>query len=146
MRPGPAPEVGVWPVRLTAAAAEDPVFAAAPASFPALHWHGDTYDLPPGATRLAESEAYPEQAFRHGRSLGLQFHLEVPASLARQWAELPAYERSMEAALGPGALPGLVERVSEVAPEAMGLGRRLFGGWLAEVLAPGVAVPGAEGG
>ena len=40
--PGPQPEVGVLAVQLTPAAAEDPVFAGAPAAFNALQWHGDT--------------------------------------------------------------------------------------------------------
>lgn len=141
VRPGSAPEVGVWPIRPTAEAASDPVFRVAPAAFPALHWHGDTYDLPPGAIRLAESEAYTEQAFRYGRSLALQFHLEASPALAREWAGLPAYEGSMERALGPGALPALVERMTEIAPAANGLARRLFAGWVAEALAPRLRAP-----
>jgi GMP synthase-like glutamine amidotransferase len=143
VRPGPAPEVGVWPVRLTAEAAGDPVFATAPARFEALHWHGDTYDLPDGAVRLAESDAYPQQAFRYGRSLALQFHLEVSPSLAAEWADLPAYARSIEEALGTGALPRLLDRVTAIAPDAMRLGRRLFAGWLGEALAPRPAAPSA---
>lgn len=51
-----------------------------------LHWHGDTFDLPDGALRLAGSAATPNQGFRAGRNgYALQFHLEVPAAEIRVW-------------------------------------------------------------
>jgi GMP synthase-like glutamine amidotransferase len=45
----------------------------------ALHWHGETYNLPPGCTHLAKSEGCGVQAFEHPSALGLQFHLEATA-------------------------------------------------------------------
>lgn len=56
--------------------------AASPFTFPAeiqvLHWHGDTFSLPPGSVWLAKSEGCAHQAFAVGnRVLGLQFHLEM---------------------------------------------------------------------
>src|SRR5262245_51469863 len=92
--PGERPEVGLLPVELTAAASSDPVFGEAPSSFPTLQWHGDTFELPEGATLLASSPAYPNQAFRIGRSYGLQFHIEVSLELATEWGEVPAYAQS----------------------------------------------------
>ncbi len=51
-----------------------------------LHWHGDTFDLPANAARLASSELYENQAFSVGRhALGLQFHAEVDSTRIEQW-------------------------------------------------------------
>jgi GMP synthase-like glutamine amidotransferase len=71
-------EIGWFPVRLTPEAAASRFFAGLPAAMIVLHWHGETFDLPPGAVRLAESNVCHNQAFEiGGRVLGLQFHLEV---------------------------------------------------------------------
>jgi GMP synthase (glutamine-hydrolysing) len=51
-----------------------------------LHWHGDTFDLPEGATLLAGSSHYPNQAFAWGdNALALQFHPEVKTSHIERW-------------------------------------------------------------
>ncbi len=71
-------EIGWFPVRLTPEAAGSKLFSALPATMTVLHWHGETFDLPPGAVLLAESDVCRNQAFEFdGRVLGLQFHLEV---------------------------------------------------------------------
>jgi GMP synthase (glutamine-hydrolysing) len=131
--PGDEAEVGLLPVELTPAAARDPVFADAPSSFPTLQWHGDSFDLPDGATLLASSPAYSQQAFRYERAYGLQFHLEVTPELASEWGEVPAYAQSLERIRGPGALDRLVDELSENADSTIPLARALFGRWLERV-------------
>lgn len=71
-------EIGWFPVRLTAGGAASPIFAGFAEEFPAFHWHGETFSIPPGATALAASDACAHQAFEaFGRIVGLQFHLET---------------------------------------------------------------------
>ncbi len=55
--------------------------------FTVFHWHGDTFDLPTGATRLALSENYPNQAFQYKSAIGLQFHLEVNEEMVNLWLD-----------------------------------------------------------
>jgi GMP synthase-like glutamine amidotransferase len=72
------PEIGWGPVALADPAGTDLLLGGLPDRLVVLHWHGDTFDLPPGATRLASNRRYANQAFRLGdHAWGLQFHLEV---------------------------------------------------------------------
>ncbi len=90
---GPADEVGPGTVALTAEGRADPVLGAAGKPvLPVVHWHGETFDIPQNAARLAAGELYPNQAFRTGRcAYGLQFHIELDAPLLEGWQEhLPA--------------------------------------------------------
>lgn len=78
--PGPGPEIGPGMVRLTSAALDDPMFGVVDdGDLAVFHWHGDTFDLPRGATLLASSDAYVHQAFRVANAWGLQFHVELRA-------------------------------------------------------------------
>ncbi len=128
---GETPEVGVLPVTLTDEGAGDPVLAGLPRELPTLQWHGDTFDLPTGAVRLAGSPAYPNQAFRWGRAAyGVQFHLEVTGDMAREWAEVPAYVDSLERTLGAGSAGRLFADFDAAAGEMQGHGRSMFDRWI----------------
>lgn len=71
-------EIGWFPVRMAAPAADHPAFAHFPKELIVLHWHGDTFDLPPGAKLLGSSQACRHQVFVCGEKIvGLQFHPEV---------------------------------------------------------------------
>jgi GMP synthase (glutamine-hydrolysing) len=92
---GPEQEIGLGRVELTPEGRADPVLGPAAdgaAGLPVVHWHGDTFDLPTGAVRLASSDRYSNQAFRAGpRAYGFQFHIEVDRPLADAWGpHLPA--------------------------------------------------------
>ena len=127
---GPEPEVGLLPVELTAEGRADPVFGDLDAGLATLQWHGDTFDLPAGATRLASSPAYANQAFRFERAYGVQFHLEVSAEMAREWAEVPEYVASLERTLGPEGAPAFLAEITANAETMRSAGRQLFERWL----------------
>ncbi|MEH2404304.1 type 1 glutamine amidotransferase [Nostoc sp.] len=90
---GQEKEIGWYPIQVTTEAQNYAVFASLPVSFSVFHWHGDTFDLPPGAVRLASSEVCANQAFIYGdRVLGLQFHLESTKDSVQQIVENCASE------------------------------------------------------
>jgi GMP synthase-like glutamine amidotransferase len=119
---------------MTAAAASDPVFAIAPPEFRALQWHGDSWELPAGAVRLAGSDAYQQQAFVYQRAYGVQFHLEVGARLATEWSAVPEYADSLRRLLGDHGLAHLVGEVQRHEHESLALARALFARWLEHVV------------
>jgi GMP synthase-like glutamine amidotransferase len=81
-------EIGWFPLRLTAEGMEAEALKGFPAELPAFHWHGDTFNFPAGAARLAEATACRNQAFAYGNKvIGLQFHLEVTRESVEQLIE-----------------------------------------------------------
>jgi GMP synthase-like glutamine amidotransferase len=84
-------EVGWHDVELTPEGEADPVMGSLVAGdgrpvVKVFHWHGDTFDLPEGAIRLAGSALYENQAFRHGDNVyALQFHIEATEDMIREW-------------------------------------------------------------
>src|SRR5258706_1457472 len=75
---GPQREIGWREVQLREAAREDALFRGCPSTFTPIHWHGDIFELPPGATALASSAQTEHQAFRASEhAWGILFHLEM---------------------------------------------------------------------
>ncbi len=82
----PVKEIGWYEIEPTPEAAADPLFSAMRGREPVFQWHGETFDLPPGAVRLAASDACRNQAFRAAPGIyGLQFHLEVTPEMIADW-------------------------------------------------------------
>ncbi len=69
--------------------------------FSAFHWHSDTFDLPDGATRLAHSEHYANQAFQIGTAIGVQFHFEVDRDMVDGWLDNMANEPAKIPSIDP---------------------------------------------
>ena len=119
----PVKEIGWFEIRLTEAGARDALFGCMNGTERVFHWHGETFDLPRGATLLASSEACRNQAFRWGSNVyGLQFHLEVTPAMIADWCvqdENCGDVRELDTPIDPGYN---AERLTE-------LSRRVFGSW-----------------
>jgi GMP synthase-like glutamine amidotransferase len=82
---GPKKEIGFFNDLVPEA--NSSLFSGFDDPFTVFHWHGDTFDLPEGAIRLASSEIYQNQAFRFKSAVGLQFHLEVNEEMVNLWLD-----------------------------------------------------------
>lgn len=105
------PELGLCRVHLAPEAAADPLLRDLPPLTDAVQWHWDEIlALPPRATLLAGSPAYPHQAFRVGeRAWGLQFHPEASPAMVGRWAAEDA-DAVRAAGEDPGTHAAEVER------------------------------------
>jgi GMP synthase-like glutamine amidotransferase len=88
--PGGNKEIGWYEVGITDEGMKDPLLSGLSVDGKTVaqvfQWHGDTFDLPRGAVRLASSELFPNQAFRYGKAVyALQFHIEVTPKIVRDW-------------------------------------------------------------
>lgn len=121
------PELGMLEIGLTEAGRQDPVLRHLDRPVPV--WHGDTWDLPPGATLLASSEAYPH-AFRLGSALGIQSHPEATPYIVARW--IAGHQGSDLERSGTDPADLLAAIQAGAGPQRE-MARRLFGAWLAEV-------------
>ena len=97
----------------------------------AFQWHSDTFDLPDQAIRLAGSSRYPNQAFRIGNAVGLQFHLEIDAALVQLWLANGLDQDARRAALDPAVLHADIGRYAPRTAAAM---RRFYQNFKDELL------------
>lgn len=105
--PGPHKEIGWHYAEAAPEGHETWVGGLLPARFETFFWHGDTFDLPDCAVRIAGSAAFCNQGFVCNQVLALQFHLEVKPEWVRMLVQRDAQElrvaphvQSAEAVLG----------------------------------------------
>ena len=120
--PNPVKEIGWGEVRVAdnALARE---WLGEIAGFESFHWHGETFSIPPGATRVLEGAHCANQAFALGKHFGMQCHVEMTEELVRAWlaggadeirasSASPAVSRPEEM---EADLQGRLERLHQVA-------------------------------
>lgn len=118
-------EVGVAPVRWTKEGLADAVLLGVRPRTAVAHWHQDTHKPVPGATLLASTDRYAQQAFRLGDSYGFQFHLELTADEFDHWLVKDAEELTELHGKNVEELRGQVPKLRAAEPENRALIERL---------------------
>jgi len=126
---GPVKEIGWGKVALTPEGAASCLAPLGEAEGVVLHWHGDTFDLPAGATRLAFNGNYENQAFSYGNTLALQFHAEADPRRLEEWY----VGHTVELAAVGISVSELRARTKALAARAEAQAVRIFTKWLREL-------------
>jgi len=123
--PGPQAELGWDELALTDEGKASPLGVLE--GLRVLNWHGDTFDLPAGATRLASTPLTPNQAFSYGpKVLALQFHVELPERDMERWL----IGHTLELAKNNVNLAEMRSATARYAPPTNVASRKLFNTWL----------------
>ncbi|WP_322058801.1 glutamine amidotransferase [Paraburkholderia sp. J63] len=131
-------EIGWTPLTLTDAGHASPLRHVDGAATSMLHWHGDTFDLPQGATRLASTPLCENQAFSWGSHvLGLQCHPEVRADRFEPWL----IGHAAEIAAAGIDVNTLRAQTAQHGPRLEAQASRMFGEWLDAVDSLAASVP-----
>ena len=97
VRPNPEPEIGFWTVRFSSKSLEHPLLRGWPEKAALLHWHLDTFTVPPGAMRVGMSAGCATQGFVWGDGvIGLQFHPEMTVPMVEKLMEFEGHEHAEE--------------------------------------------------
>jgi GMP synthase (glutamine-hydrolysing) len=127
--PVPCREVGWGAVTFVVPPGSDAILEGLDESEVVLHWHGDTFDLPPGATRLASTLACENQMFRFGTcTFGVQFHVEVGSNDVTEWVHGDA--DFVRLASGPGGARRILADTARFMPRHRQVGQRIIGNLL----------------
>jgi GMP synthase (glutamine-hydrolysing) len=124
-------ELGWAPLRLTEAGKSSVIAPLAGESTSMLHWHGDTFDLPSGATLLASTEQVAHQVYSWERFvLAFQCHPEVRHEDIESWLVGHTFEIGATRGASVAQLRSDTQRLGPKLAEAS---RLVFNGWLASV-------------
>lgn len=126
--PGPTFEFGWSPLSLTEAGHASSLKHFNGGGREVFHCHGDTFELPNGARRLASTPLYENQAFSYGPHLGLQFHAEVTEPGLRRW-----YIGQAPRARQIGGAAKLRAKTEALAPAMAGVHQAMMSDWLTEI-------------
>jgi len=99
-------------------------------AFESFHWHGETFSIPPGATRVLQNGHCANQGFALGKHLGLQCHVEMTEDLIRNWCRGGADEIRAAAASPAVQAPAKIGKNLEARVTALHrLADRIYERW-----------------
>jgi len=123
-------EIGWGEVRIEDRAAALEWFGTASHPFLTFHWHGETFSVPEGATRVLSSPWCENQAFVLGPHLGLQCHIEMTEELVRTWCGTGAREIAVHSGPSVQSVDAILEKIESRLSQLHAVADRVYGRWV----------------
>jgi GMP synthase-like glutamine amidotransferase len=133
--PNPVKEIGWGSVTVEANAQARKWFGDT-REFLSFHWHGETFTIPPRATRIAASPYCANQAFGLGKHLGMQCHVEMTPELVRAWCEDWEKERVSRASPSVQAPEEIQAGLESRLRELNAIAERVYDRWVEGLVSP----------
>lgn len=99
--------------------------------FTSFHWHGETFGIPVGATRILASAACANQAFALGPHLGMQCHVEMTEDMIAEWGRLGADEIAANPCATVQQADAMLAGVPQHLDALHAVAGRLYARWIA---------------
>lgn len=99
-------------------------------TFQAFHWHGETFSIPPGATRILANENCANQAFVLGPHLAMQCHVEMTEAMIREWCAVGAEEIAASDSPAVQSPARMQAQAAELLPVMRRVAETLYGHWI----------------
>lgn len=123
-------EIGFYSLSLTEEGARDRLFKSLGRVFTMFEWHGDTFDIPEGAVRIARSSTCENQAFRYGQNAyALLAHLQMTPAMVALWCE--EYYDELKTLHLTSRIPSLVQEAYRRADRLEAQAKAIFTNFLA---------------
>jgi GMP synthase-like glutamine amidotransferase len=126
----PVREIGWGEVRVAGTPAARDWFGDIDA-FTSFHWHGETFSIPAGASRIAGSRWCANQAFVLGPHLGMQCHVEMTAEMVELWCRAGARELERHAGASVQSAAAIRAALPERIAALHAVADRLYTRWIA---------------
>lgn len=98
-------------------------------AFDAFHWHGETFSIPPGTTRILQSEYCANQAFVRGIHIGMQCHVEMTEAMIRLWGRHWEKE-GLSASASVQTPEAMYGKIEECIPPMRAMADRIYSRWI----------------
>ncbi len=127
--PNPVREIGWLPVQRVENAAANAWLDGLAPEIEVFHWHGETFTIPAGASRILASRACPNQGFAIGKALGLQCHVEMLPKMIHDWARIGREEIATPTATVQ-SLAQMTENLEQRVSNLHQIADRLYERWI----------------